>query len=200
MQSNNYLKEIKTTKTKIAIDNSWYYHDYVDDLEVLANILDKGILCKKELGIKKNTTDSYNGLHYVSITKCSSSKNSIFQLINSRPLIIINSQVKAIKTTPLNKSSPITSYLVNTPLSFRQSPYNDEWQIYKKIPPKYFIGIYLDFQKYIKKNSQDKLLNNLDTIISYLNHYNLDIPIIDGSDETMIDKKIFSKGKKIEYL
>lgn len=195
MQANNYLKEIEATKTKITLNYLWYYHDYVDDLEVLANILDKGILCKKELGIKKNTTDSYNGLHYVSITKYSSDKDSIFQLINSRPLIVIGSQVKAIKTTPLNQSSLITSYLVNTPLPFRQSPYNDEWQVYKRIPPKYFNGIYLDFQKYIKNNSQDKLLSNLCVIVGYLDHFKLDIPIIDGSDETMIDKKVFKKLK-----
>lgn len=196
MQVNNYLKEIEATKTKITLNDSWYYHDYVDDLEVLANILAKGILCKKELGIKKNTTDSYNGLHYISITKYSSDKGSIFQLINSRPLIVIGSQVKAIKTTPLNQSSLITSYLVNTPLPFRQSPYNDEWQVYKRIPPEYFNGIYLDFQNYLKNNGQDKLLSNLYVIVSYLDHFKFDIPIIDGSDETMIDKKVFKKLKR----
>lgn len=195
IETNNYLKELQETKKEIQIDNDWYYHDFIGDLDVFASILEKGILSKRKLAIKKNTTSSYNGLHYISVTRYSEEENSIFQLINSRPLIIIKSSIKAIKTKELKDSTLLDDLSVNTPLPFRKSCFKDEWQIYKKIPPSMFVGIYYDLLKTLKYNTLENELLYLKQIVRYLDHFNLEIPIIDGSDKRKIDKKVIRKIK-----
>lgn len=189
----NNLKNIELFKTDISIDNSWYYHDFGGDLDILANILDKGILCKKELGIKKNITNGYNGMYYISITKYSEDPISIFKKLDSKPLIIISSKVKAIKTHPSNNF--IYEWSCNTPLPFRTSSYSDEWQVYKKISPNMFIGIYYNLLKKLKYSTKEKLLLELFQIVELLDHFKLDIPIIDGSDKKELNKKIIRKIK-----
>lgn len=193
MQISTYLKELDATKINMSIDNSWYYHDFRGDLDLFANILAKGILCKKELGIRKNTTNGYNGMYYISITKYSEDPISIFKKIDSRPLIIISNKVKAIKTKP--SSNIIYDWSCNTPLPFRTSSYSDEWQIYKKISSDMFVGVYYDLLKGLKYIGEESLLEKLFQIVECLDHFGLDLPIIDGSDKCQLDKKVIRKIK-----
>lgn len=190
---NKYIEKLKSNKLPITVNDSWYYHDFVGDLDVLASILEKGILCKKELGIRKNRSNGYNGMYYISTTKYSEDPISIFKKIDSRPLIIISDKVKAFKAKP--RSNVIYDWSCNTPLPFRTSSYSDEWQIYKKVPKDMIVGIYYDLVKGLKYNSEEDLLVKLFQIVEYLDHFGLDLPIIDGSDKCQLDKKVIRKIK-----
>lgn len=66
---NKYINTLKSKTIPITVNDSWYYHDFRGDLETLASILEKGILCKKDLGIRKSKSNGYNGMYYISVTK-----------------------------------------------------------------------------------------------------------------------------------
>lgn len=194
METNKYIEEIQESKVPIVLDESWYFHDYENNLDTLKRILEKGLLSKKLLGFK-NTKNTYNGVHYISVTKYSNEnkENSIFKLIKGKPLIIIDNKIKAHKAEI--KSPLIYHYLTNTPLPYRMSPYIDEWQVYKRIAPEHFTGIYLDLVKHLKYNTQLEQLVLLYKLVELLDYFNLNIPVIDGSDNTRLDKKVIRKIK-----
>lgn len=194
MEINKYIEEIQESKVPIVLDKSWYFHDYENNLDTLKSILEKGLLSKKLLGLK-NTKNTYNGVHYISVTKYSTEnkENSIFKLIKGKSLIIIDNKVKAHKAEI--KRPLIYHYLTNTPLPYRMSPYIDEWQVYKRISPEHFTGIYLDLVKHLKYNTQLEQLELLYKLVELLDYFDLNIPVIDGSDNTRLDKKVIRKIK-----
>ncbi len=195
MEKSNYLNKINEGKTPITIDKSWFYHGFGGNLDTLTKILTNGLLCKKKLGIKRNPSHSHNGIHYISLTKYFEEEYSIFSLISSSPILIISSEVSAIKTVNTLKRYSFLDIFINTPLPFRTSTYNDEWQVYKKIDSKYFVGIYFDLLKNLKRNDEKEQLNKLKQIIEIIDCLGLELPIIDGSDNTKLDKKVIRKIK-----
>lgn len=198
MDFDNIINKIQDSKTPADINPEWYYHAFQGDLDSLEPILTEGLKCRKLRGIKTKDC-SHNGIYYISLTKKipGLNKNSIFKVLHTSPMLIIDNNINTIKTISNHSISfkgYLSDYLVNTKSSIRQSCWSDEYQAYKKIEPQHIIGIYFSILELLNKGDH-LALTMLKEIISILDHLQLDLPIIDGTDSTIINKRIIKELK-----
>lgn len=198
MDFDNIINKIQDSKTPVDINPEWYYHAFQGDLNSLKPILTEGLKCRKLRGIKTKDC-SYNGIYYISLTKKmpSLNNNSVFKVLHASPMLIIDSDINTIKTISSYSNSfkrYLSEYLVNTKSSIRNSCWSDEYQVYKEIKPQHIIGIYFSILELLNDNNH-LALTMLREIINILEQVQLDLPIIDGTDSTIIDKRIIKELK-----
>lgn len=196
MVDNNILNLIQSSKVKATINPDWYYYSYQDNLYKLDSILASGYLkCRKLQG--KHDDKSNCGNYFIQLCKMNdNTRYSLFNEVKANPLLIISDSIKAYHVLPYDYSDfmfVLTDILRNSRIPIRMSYWKDEYQAYMKIPIDKVIGIYYTvYDNIIKANSMETILK-LRSIVELLDFYKIDIPIIDGTDSTIIDKKIIRK-------
>lgn len=201
---------IEDTKKDIEINPEWKYHSI--RLNTIESILENGLLCNDLLPdeYKNKIQKTFNGNYYISLLKNLNYSNNKKRFehkelfcgwYNDNPLLIIDDKVKTYQTHSIytTKGRFIYHYFINTKLPLRCSCWSDEVQAYKKIDTSHFIGIYY---KLINKIIFDDNINSIETlqqIINILDNYNFDIPVIDGSDNKIINKDVIKKIKVKNY-
>lgn len=190
----------------LIIEKEWYYHafdlpmidDNTFDMRKYKDMVKNGI---KSRILQKRHSMGYNGYYYVSLTKDEECENSIFQALSNLPMFIINPNIKVIKTKCIYLDKKYPGWLSASPLPFRCSPYNNEYQKFLKVKPEQIIGLRYNISEFLFSNNNDKYkllkLKLLKQIIeSSINTTN--IPIIDTNEEKEIDKyKCYCAIKKI---
>lgn len=197
MNKDTIISLIQENKREITINPNWTYFYYKDDCN-LESILKRGILCRGLLGFPKN--NSYNGKYFISLIKkqhnYEQQSHNIFKYLEDSPMIILSEELKTYNVYKLPSFyGAIANYFVNTRIPFRCSSWNDEVQSYKEIPTKYFEGLYFRLLKSIEHESNLDALIRLKNIINILDCCQIDLPIIDETDNTVVDKDIIRKIK-----
>ncbi len=181
MDVENIIKDIEDKNIKI--DKRWFYHGSPFTYEKYYTILREGILAKNTRG---TNSSKYN---YIYINrKEDDSYASNFSNYVVYPRIILNNKIKAIGVN----DSYIKKLLNHASRDIKlKTMHSDEYQVYKKIPPKKIIGIAFDIEYLMKKypENTDIYLNILREL-SFLLTEEFDLPLID-----VLNKKEINKNK-----
>lgn len=118
---------------EIDPNEEWYYYAFwYYDLIPLYNY---GMLCSKELGKKSNGN---GGSYYVSVSKQDLYPNSLYKKFDhtGASMFILDDLY------PFNTHNNYFAKIVkNTPIPYRYSPYDTEYQVYKNIDRSHIVGI-----------------------------------------------------------
>jgi hypothetical protein len=113
-------------------------------------------------------------------------------------MFIINGNIRTIKARNFLTEDHYPICFVQSPLPLRECEYDDEYQRFLKVSPKYILAIqYNIFSNYQKYNNNDYIRHQLLTLkqmIEDLDSQKKDLPIIDASTSTKINKE------KVLYL
>lgn len=180
---------------KVQIQYDYYYHAFRYNEQEFISMLNEGIKAPILLG--KNG-DGNNGYFYVSLTKNEICDYSIYDKLSYLPMFIIDDNIKTIKTRNFKKMSHYRGDFMKTFLPFRESEYDNEYQKFLIVPSKYIVGIQFNvYYNFINNYDVKEILSTLKNIIQQLNFISLDLPIIDFSTNTKINKeKILSLNIK----
>lgn len=131
----------------ISINPNWYYHGTNINENNFESFITNGILCPKLL---KNSDDDYQ---FVFVSKNMDVKMSSYKNYIIYPRFVISDYLKAVKYD----SSFIKKILYNKfVLPKFTTLFDDEFQVYKKIPPELIIGIGYDINYLISKYPANK--------------------------------------------
>ena len=151
------------------------------------NILLNGIVCdylKNEKPMLK-----YNGQFYISVSKnfrLDDNINSAYNYyIKMFPMFILSDKLHVVNT---KKEDLLNKLCINTPFPFRTSPYIDEYQVFLRVKKEYILGIEYMVKNLIKLNTPG-VIENLKELVKLLETLNLDMPIIDYSENKEINKE-----------
>ena len=188
MRYNEIVKYIEDEEYKI--DKDYYYHAFNYNKMMFQNMITEGIKSPILLGINN---PGYNGYFYVSLMKKMSCNHSIYKLFAKSPKFIISENIKTLKTTKPSNTISYPSLITNSFLPFRRSEWDDEYQKFLRILPKDILGIEYNlcanFDNYSKDYLKKKDLIILISIIKSLELKRLDLPIIDSSSGSKINKE-----------
>ena len=160
---------------KIEKNPNWFYHG--SEFKHIANIFAKGILAKKYLDYPKQNF-GLNGKHYISIAKDTNKEgNALNKYKRNGPLVIVDN-VKAIKCSRKRIYEPFRF----TRLPFRYTEWDDEYQVYSKIPPEKFIGLECMAYEWAKEGNIF-LLKRLRNMLELMQSINSELPVYDYSRE-----------------
>ena len=161
--------------------NECYFHAFRLEEKVFRDIMINGIKSKILQGyIDKNR--SYNGSFYISLYK-GESNSLMMKIIKNKPCIILDKKIHPIKACFRNGS-----FFYNTPIPIRDSLYDNEYQSFLHISPKYFLGIGVNLDKSCEDFKERYM--ELKKIVMWLNLINKDLEIININTGKIIDKKL----------
>lgn len=167
----------------IELTNDFYYHAFVYDQEQFVGMINEGIKSPVLLG--KRALGN-NGYFYVSLSKNEKCENSIYNRLNQLPMFIINSKISTIKTRNFIRYGSYPMWTVNSPLPFRQSEYDNEYQKFLMVLPKDILAIQYNIYQC---NGVDNKFLILKLMIEDLNSQKKVLPIIDSFTSRKINQK-----------
>lgn len=180
---------------KIKINPNWLYHQI--RFEKMPNILkNNAILSKRLQGYDKITSNVWNGLDYISLSKKDTNyiwKSSYRRFIFPSYAFIFNG-IEAIETEYVEDDYEYWRHISNLFSNKRYSIYEDEYQIKNKIGLDKVIGIKIpnaDINHYPREFHDrkdcaiDELLNTIDG--------KMQVPFIEIDNELQIDRKDIKK-------
>lgn len=161
--------------------NECYFHAFKFEENAFKDIMINGIKSK----ILQGCIDKYgcyNGSFYISLYK-GESNSIMMKVIRKNPCIILDKKIR-----PIKASFRKFSIFNNTPIPIRESMYDNEYQSFLHISPKYFLGIGVNLDK--SRDDFKERYMELRDIIIWLNLINKDIEIINTNTGEVIDKKL----------
>lgn len=194
----------------IDINPNWFYHTNMHfDNENFQNMLLYGI----KSPIYLNKTGFRNGLWYISISKnlkaYSNTEDSAYNYFVKRGVtFILDETLPIIKTKRPNFLNELIGRLFwNTKVPYRVGNYIDEYQVLKKIDPKYYVGLeyYIrhqiaerieNYNKITYSESPLDLFSTLKQLCLILDKLEIDLPLYDFSSLKEINKE---KVKSLDY-
>ena len=186
----NYINLIKYIEDEnIALNNNYYYYAFNYRQKDFINMITDGI--KSPILLRKNS-EGNNGNFYVSLSKKERCEYSIYDKLNNNPMFVINNNIKTIQTRNFIKNGHYPLCFINSPLPFRESEYDNEYQVFLKVPSKNILAIEYNLFNNCRLNNNDyfrEQLIILKQMIIDLNGKNIHIPIIDASTSTKINKE-----------
>ena len=178
------INDIEDKKCELTEDN--YYHAFFYEKDEFISMINDGI--KSRLLLHKESV-GYNGLFYVSLMKEKECEYSIYKKLYHLPMFIINHKINAIKTNNYKIGRHSVEMFESTPLPFRGSVYDDEYQKFLKVSEKDIIGIvYNIYHNYINNGDIKDDLIVLRSIVEVLNEQESNLLIIDKSSNKFINK------------
>ena len=166
------------------------YHAFQYKKEEFINMITEGIKSPILLGRPGNGN---NGKFYVCLSKNEECENSIYDRLNSNPMFVINGNIKTIKSRNFIKNGYYPISFMYSPLPFRECEYDDEYQKFLKVSSKDILAIqyniFSNCQQYNNSNYMKHQLLILKQMIEDLESQNIDLPIIDASTSTKINKE-----------
>jgi len=176
-------------KPIILFDNP-YYHSFQYKKEEFINMITEGIKSPILLG---KSGGGNNGKFYVCLSKNERCENSIYDRLSSNPMFVIDGNIRTIKTRNFLKQGYCPISFMESPLPFRESEYDDEYQKFIKVLPKHILAIqYNIFSNYKQYNNSDYTKHQLlilKQMIKDLESQKIYLPIIDASTSTKINKE-----------
>ena len=180
---------------KIKINPNWLYHQV--RFEKLPNILkNKAILSKSRQGDNTITSNAWNGLDYISLSKKDKNyiwKSSYRRFISPSYAFIFNG-IEAIETEYVEDDYEYYRLISNLSSNKRYSIYEDEYQIKNKIALDKVIGIKIpnaDINHY-PREFHDRKDCAIDEFLKIIDG-KMQVPFIDIDNELQIDKKDIKK-------
>ena len=173
-------------------EKNYYYHAFVYNQNNFINMINKGIKSSILLGKHGN---GLNGKFYVSLSKKETSEieYSIYNQLLYLPMFIINDEIKTIKAINCTKNiSHYPRWFQYSPLPFRESIYDDEYQKFLQVSSKDIVGIEYNLKFLFNRINKSNIIEDLVVLrnmINDLNSQNLDLPIIDYSSSREINKE-----------
>ena len=181
----NYIEDAPI----INYDNT-YYHSFQYNKEEFINMITEGI--KSPILLRKPGGGN-NGKFYVSLAKQEKCEYSIYDKLNSNPMFVIDGNLKALKTRNFIKKGYYPISFMQSPLPFRESEYDDEYQNFLKVSPKYILAIqyniFSNCQQHNDSNYTKQQLLILREIMKDLESQKINLPVIDASTSTKINKE-----------
>ena len=200
-----FIEKVKANRGKyIKVDDGSYYHGNLNAFQILQE--QKGILSMKKRGLEHPYAVT-GGNHYISPTKKSNSSYAYKFFIKNGGWdhdgfsFIIDKNIKAIKTIKAEVNF-FFSFVNKTRIPIRFSRYSDEYHIRDEIKPESFTAIqyylleHLDYHLSRSFRPETKIITMLCEIrkmIDLMEKLQIDIPFIDGTDSTEINKDIFKQ-------
>ena len=185
MELINYIED-----APITLYDNHYYHSFQYNKEEFINMITEGIKSPILLG---KPGGGNNGKFYVSLSKKEKCEYSIYDKLSSNPMFIIAGNLKTLKTRNFTKKGYYPISFMQSPLPFRESEYDDEYQKFLKVLPKYFLAIQYNIFSNCKlhndSNYTKQQLLILRQIIKDLEDQNISLPIIDASTSTKINNE-----------
>ena len=180
---------------KIRINPNWLYHQVC--FEKLPNILkNNAILSKRRQGDNTITSNAWNGLDYISLSKKDKNyiwKSSYRRFISPSYAFIFNG-IEAIETEYVEDDYEYYRLISNLSSNKRYSIYEDEYQIKNKISLDKVIGIKIpnvDINHY-PREFHDRKDCAIDEFLKIIDG-KMQVPFIDIDNELQIDKKDIKK-------
>lgn len=171
---------------EIQLKDNVYYHAFPYRKDDFVNMITEGIKCP--ILIRKRA-EGNNGYFYVSLSKKERCESSIYERTMHLPMFVIDGDMRTIKVSNYRKSKYDFGWAMNLPLPFRECEYDDEYQKFLKVSPKYFLAIqYNLYLNRLKYGTLDEDLKTLKNIVDTLEEEEIDLPIIDGSSLKAINK------------
>ena len=121
----NYLED-----EPVLINHDYYFHAFEYNHINFINMINKGV--KAPILLKKYA-EGNNGYFYVSLTKNNNCELSIYHKLSFLPMFIINDKINTIKTRNFKRFGYYPISLTKSPLPFRESAYDDEYQKFLKV-------------------------------------------------------------------
>ena len=181
---------------KIKINPNWLYHQV--RFEKMPNILkNNAILSKRLQGYDKITSNVWNGLDYISLSKKDENyiwKSSYRRFISSSYAFIFD-EIEAIETEYVEDNYEYFQNISNLSFDKRYSVYEDEYQVKDEISIDKVIGIKIpntDINRYPREfyNKKDCAINEF---LNILDGKMMEVPFIDVDKKLQIDKKDIKK-------
>lgn len=188
------LNEIEKIETRNVVKNlNWFYHGF--DFGNIAKIMENGILAKKYLDFSSPNFGD-NGKYYISLSKDTNRVFTAFRQYNQMGPMIIVDNIEAIKC----RKNMLYEWLRFTPLPFRYSGWDDEYQVYSKILPDKFVGIECVLYDWAKDNNLF-FLRRFRDMLEVMQSLDSNLPIYDFSRQEdgivhELDKEAFLELSK----
>lgn len=193
---------IKSIESDAVRDMNWYYHAYqgIDASYRLKRMLLEGIKCRLLLYDKRDLYGTYsytfakNGHHFISLSKdidAIPEKSSFLHYLNEINIIIDRIFAFKCSTEKDYKRFRFTA------VPLRSSGYHDEYQAYRHISPKHFVGLQCSLLNWYYNGYTFKFadLKNLLTIMA---EEGIDLPIYDYSRAIGPHVHILNKSAYLE--
>lgn len=162
----------------IILPSDVYYHAFSYEQESFINMINEGIKSHILLG---TNAQGMNGYFYVSLSKNEKCEFSIYERLNHLPMFVIANKIRTIKTRNFRRYNSYPGWMINSPLPFRGSEYDDEYQKFLKVSPSDILAIQFDMYSYLQYNDIKTRLLILKSIINDLNSQEICLPVVDGS-------------------
>lgn len=178
----------------IILDNEYYYHAFQYTQPEFISMIVEGIKAPILLG---KEGQGNNGKFYVCLSKkekCEKPSYDIYDILSKNPMFVINRKIKTIKSKNALKEAHHPLSFIQSPLPFRESSYDNEYQKFLKVSPKDILAIqynlFSNYQCYQNNNNYMKhQLLILKQMIEDLESQNKPLPIVDASTSTIINKE-----------
>lgn len=186
----NYEEIISDIEEKnIILPKDSYYHAFQYQKESFINMITKGIKSPILLG---KTAQGNNGYFYVSLSKKEACQDSIYDKLNSNPMFIIDRKINTIKTRNFKKEGHYPIFFTDSPLPFRESEYDNEYQKFFKVSPKDIVAIQYNIFEFYKLSNNNEYIKNqlliLKQMVEILKVLDIELPIIDISTSREINQ------------
>ena len=180
---------------KIRINPNWLYHQVC--FEKLPNILkNNAILSKCRQGDNTITSNAWNGLDYISLSKKDKNYiwNSSYRRFISSSYAFIFDEIEAIETEYVEDNYDYFQNISNLSFDKRYSVYEDEYQVKDEIAIDKVIGIKIPDTniKHYPREFYDRKDCAIDEILNIIDG-KIQVPFIDIDNELQIDKKDIKK-------
>lgn len=181
------IEYIEDKDYEIDKDNYLHAFDYFNNH--LITMLNNGIKAPKLLN--KVFEGSFNGSYYVSLMKYEDCKYNVYEKLIKQPMFIINSNIKTIYAKNFVHNHLYWRPFIESPLPFRCSPYDNEYQKFLKVSPNDIIGLNYNLfnDETISNTEKIRRLNILKCIILDLDKHNKELQIVDYSNSKIINKE-----------
>ena len=180
---------------KIRINPNWLYHQVC--FEKLPNILkNNAILSKRRQGDNTITSNAWNGLDYISLSKKDENYiwNSSYRRFISSSYAFIFDEIEAIETEYVEDNYDYFQNISNLSFDKRYSVYEDEYQVKDEIAIDKVIGIKIPDTniKHYPREFYDRKDCAIDEFLNIIDG-KMQVPFIDIDNELQIDKKDIKK-------
>lgn len=170
----------------IYFNNDFYYHAFLYKQQEFISMINKGI--KSAVFLRKDAQGN-NGYFYVSLSKKEKCEFSIYNRLEHLPMFVISDKIKTIKTKNFRRCGYYFDWIMNSPLPFRESEYDDEYQRFLKVSPRDILAIQYNIYSYSKYSDIENRLQILKLMIEDLNQQRIYLPIVDGSTLKKINQE-----------
>lgn len=190
----NYEEMIQFIEDKNLLlpEKDYYYHAFVYNQNNFINMINKGI--KSAILLGKHGS-GLNGNFYVSLSKKETTNVdcSIYNQLLYLPMFIINDEIKTVKAVNCKKNTyHYPRWIRYSPLPFRETIYDDEYQKFLQVSSKDIVGIEYNLKFLFNRINKSNIIEDLVVLrnmINDLNSQKLDLPIIDYSSSREINKE-----------